>query len=140
MQKEVLVQKIQAIRIEMEPLAIKWAKIREKKFKERFEHLDDMTLKDLEGHYMRLKAIHKGTWTNLKKIWDSLPQAQWETTFLLGMRHLPEYADLQHALIEFRFNFMGKKRPIRDKEKKPPGTPDRRGRPRKDAKDSARKS
>lgn len=114
MQKAQLIEKILAVKTEMEPLAIEWAKVTKKKFAARFENLDNMTMMELQGHYARLKAIYTGTWADLKKTWDRLPEPQWRNTFLLEMKHLPEYTDLKTALIAFKQQFMGKKKKIKD--------------------------
>jgi hypothetical protein len=110
MQKAQLIERISFIKEEMEPLAIKWAKISKKKFESRFD-LEGFSVKALNDRYKSLKVIQDTSFADLLKVWRQLPVHQWETTFAQQMRHLDEYKDLRKALVAFKNHFMNKKKP-----------------------------
>jgi len=75
----------------------------------KFKVREDSTQKELTDQLARVKAIRNGDFAELLKVWNILPESQWEMTFQQQMRHLPEYRDLRKALAKFKSNFMRKK-------------------------------
>jgi len=67
-----------------------------------------MNSTELKQRLGNVQKIFDGSFSDLMKIWRQLPQSQWETTFALQMRHLPEYTDLRKALTAFKNQFLGK--------------------------------
>ena len=53
------------------------------------------------GQFERARLVLENEFAAAKKVWDRLPQLQWETTAVIG-RDLPEWADLREVLINFR--------------------------------------
>jgi len=103
-----LQSQILAIKAEMEPFAYKWAKVNKRIFELRFRIDEDSTQKELKDQLGRLKAIQKGDFADLLKVWNKLPESQWELTFQQDMRHLLEYKDLRKALLKFKSHFVRK--------------------------------
>lgn len=68
-----------------------------------------MTEEELQARYDLMNGIYENEWASLMKVWNRLPESQWDNTFLLKMKHLPEYNDLRSALAEFKEKFIGKK-------------------------------
>lgn len=109
MQRMEMIESLRATQEEMRHLSLKWAKIKEKRYDLQFSSLDELTDEELVTRFARINGIYQSEWAALMKVWKRLPEAQWDTTFLLGMRHLPEYTDLRSALAEFKEKFVGKK-------------------------------
>jgi len=105
MQRTSLIESLKKIQEELRPLSLKWAKIKEKRFELRFSNLEELTDDELTARHEKIMAIYNGAWANVQKIWKRLPEAQWDTTFALQMRHLPEYTDLRSALAAYKEAF-----------------------------------
>jgi hypothetical protein len=71
-------------------LLARWAKIEPEDYEKIFT-------REIEA----IEAVYSNEFAMAKKVWDRLPEQQWETTKLLG-RDLPEWADLKVVLINFR--------------------------------------
>lgn len=84
-----------------------WAKIDPEKFEKLFLVPTDVTNQDL--HFQRLNEIYDQELHDLLDTWNSLSEAQWETTRVIG-RDMPEWAELSAKLVTFRQALMGVKK------------------------------
>lgn len=98
-------------------LLSQWAKIEPEDYEKIFTKEDNLEA---------IQAVYTNEFAEAKRVWDRLPEQQWETTKAIG-RDLPEWADLKEVLISFRKalkKFLTKKRKVKDVEGEPEKVPD----------------